>query len=294
MPTIDELKMRQNLPLNLKIRMTETRIRQWVDAYGTDGVYVSFSGGKDSTVLLDIARRLYPTIPAAFVDTGLEYPEIRAFVKTFDRIDWLKPKKMFKQVIEDYGYPFISKEVSDKVYGARHYLRSLKEGKNPKYASFLADLLGIDRREDKDNPDYQALVKGNVRLAMLKGEYPGKDGKKSSYDMSRYQFFLDAPFEISAKCCNVMKKGPAHAYAKQTGRKPITAQTAAESRLRLTNWLQHGCNGFDMKSPISNPMSFWMEQDVLQYIKERNLPICSVYGNITEGGGNGTCLSRTS
>lgn len=264
MPTIDELKMRQNLPLNLKIRMTETRIRQWVDAYGTDGVYVSFSGGKDSTVLLDIARRLYPTIPAAFVDTGLEYPEIRAFVKTFDRIDWLKPKKTFKQVIEDYGYPFISKEVSDKVYGARHYLRSLKEGKS--------------------NPDYQALVKGNVRLAILKGEHPGRDGKKSSYDMSRYQFFLDAPFEISAKCCNVMKKGPAHAYAKQTGRKPITAQTAAESRLRLTNWLQHGCNGFDMKSPISNPMSFWMEQDVLRYIKERNLPICSVYGDITEGG----------
>lgn len=45
---------------------------------------------------------------------------------------------------------------------------------------------------------------------------------------------------------------------------------------------KNGCNGFDMKSPISNPMSFWTEQDVLLYIKTRNLPICSVYGEIVE------------
>ena len=42
----------------------------------------------------------------------------------------------------------------------------------------------------------------------------------------------------------------------------------------------NGCNGFDMKSPISNPMSFWTEQDVLQYMKKYNLPIASVYGDI--------------
>ena len=123
--TIQELKIRQALPLDIKIRMTEQRIREWVSEFGIDGVYVSFSGGKDSTVLLHIARQIYPDIKAVFVDTGLEYPEIRQFVKGFDNVDWIKPKMNFKQVIEKYGYPFISKEVSECVQGARKYLRSL-------------------------------------------------------------------------------------------------------------------------------------------------------------------------
>lgn len=125
--TISDLHQMQAMPLSIKVRMTENRIRQWVDEYGIDGVYVSFSGGKDSTVLLDIARSLYPDMLAVFVDTGLEYPEVRNFVKEVDNVEWLKPKKNFRQVIEDYGYPFISKEVSDKVYGARRYIKAVRE-----------------------------------------------------------------------------------------------------------------------------------------------------------------------
>lgn len=121
---ISDLYQMQSLPLNAKVRMTQWRIREWVDEYGEDGVYISFSGGKDSTVLLDIARKLYPNIKAMFVDTGLEYPEIRQFVKQFNNVDWIKPKMTFRQVIERYGYPFISKEVSECVYGARKFLRA--------------------------------------------------------------------------------------------------------------------------------------------------------------------------
>lgn len=60
----------------------------------------------------------------------------------------------------------------------------------------------------------------------------------------------------------------------------MTAQMASESRMRTQQWLKNGCNGFNMSSPISNPMSFWTEQDVLLYIKLYNIPICSVYGEI--------------
>ena len=123
--TISDLYQMQSMPLSIKVRMTENRIRWWIDEYGEDGVYVSFSGGKDSTVLLDIVRKHYSNVLAVFVDTGLEYPEIRDFVKTFDNVKWLKPKKTFRQVIEEYGYPFISKDVSEKVYGARKYLKAL-------------------------------------------------------------------------------------------------------------------------------------------------------------------------
>ena len=77
-----------------------------------------------------------------------------------------------------------------------------------------------------------------------------------------------------------MKKAPAHKYGKETGRVPILATMTEESHLRTQKWLQNGCNGFDMKSPVSTPMAFWKEQDVLKYIQQENIKICSVYGDI--------------
>jgi len=125
--TLQELQILQSLPLSVKIEKTKLRIKEWVEEYGIDGVYISFSGGKDSTVLLDIARKMYPNIKAVFIDTGLEYPEIRQFVKNFDNVDVVKPKMNFKEVIHKYGYPFISKEVSNNVDGAKKYLRILTD-----------------------------------------------------------------------------------------------------------------------------------------------------------------------
>ena len=114
----------QALPLYLKIALTKDRIRGWLDSYDA---YVSFSGGKDSTVLLHLCREVDPSIPAVYVDTGLEYPELREFVKTVENVTWLKPKMNFRQVIEKYGYPVISKEVAECVYGAKKYVKKLIE-----------------------------------------------------------------------------------------------------------------------------------------------------------------------
>lgn len=300
--TIGDLHQMQSLPLTAKIRMTEHRIQQWVDCYGEDGVYVSFSGGKDSTVLLDLVRKIYPGISAAYVDTGLEYPEIRDFVKQQRNVEILKPKMNFRQIIEKYGYPFIGKEVAGCVYGARKYVRKLIERESgitcsgiiPNY-SYMADLVGIDYRVDKENELYQSLIRGEipsteiktpVRYLILQGKYVHKEnGVETSeyskmYNKERYKFFLEAPFEISDRCCSVMKKAPMHNYSKKTGKMPMTAQMASESRLRATNWMKNGCNGFHMKNPISNPMSFWVEQDVLEYIHHYHLPIASVYGEV--------------
>lgn len=108
----------QCLPLAAKINMSMTRIRDWYNEFWGD-VYVSFSGGKDSTVLLHLVRSLYPDTEAVFVDTGLEYPEIRNFVKTVDNVTWLKPEMNFKAVIKKYGYPVISKAVAHSVSVAK-------------------------------------------------------------------------------------------------------------------------------------------------------------------------------
>ena len=115
------------------------------------------------------------------------------------------------------------------------------------------------------------------------------------FDYSKYKSLINAPFDVLNKCCDVMKKNPIHEYAKKTGRMPITATMAVESKLRTQKWLQNGCNGFDMKSPISNPMAFWTDQDVLLYIKENNLPICSVYGDVVvDYSGMGQCDNQMS
>ena len=62
----------------------------------------------------------------------------------------------------------------------------------------------------------------------------------------------------------------------------MMGQMASESKLRTQKWLMYGCNGFEMKHQVSNPMAFWTEQDVLLYITEHNIPICSVYGEIVK------------
>lgn len=244
--TIGDLRQRQSLPLDAKVQMTKQRIREWYEHY--DGqVYVSFSGGKDSTVLLNIAREIYPDIEAVFVDTGLEYPEIRQFVKSFDNVTILRPKMRFDEVIKKYGYPIISKEVSECVWAARFC-------SGEKYKS--------------------------QRIMKLSGELKDHNGNASIYNLVKYKPLIDVEFKISNKCCNVMKKLPVHTFAKKSGKKPITAQMASESRLRQQQWLNNGCNGFDMKTPISNPMSIWTEQDVLSYIKNNNIKLASVYGDI--------------
>ena len=105
---------------------------------------------------------------------------------------------------------------------------------------------------------------------------------RSMFSCVRYQFFLDAPFEISQRCCGVMKKEPMNRYAKESGRVPITGQMASESRIRTQKWLQFGCNAFTAHKKISNPMSFWTEQDVLLYIYTNHIPIAKVYGDVVK------------
>ena len=109
--TNDDLKAMQAWDLNRKIQVTQTRIIEWY-VKNQGKVYVSFSGGKDSTVLLHLVRSMYPEVPAVFIDTGLEYPEVRQFVKETENTIIIRPKKTFKQVLNEYGYPVISKEVA--------------------------------------------------------------------------------------------------------------------------------------------------------------------------------------
>ena len=128
--TKEEKKAFLKMTLEEKIQRTKELILEWYLQF--DGkVYVSFSGGKDSTVLLHIARSITrcKDIVGVFSDTGLEYPEIRDFVKKQDNITWIRPKLTFKEVIEKYGFPIISKDQSRAIYD----IRTTKSEKHKKY-----------------------------------------------------------------------------------------------------------------------------------------------------------------
>lgn len=272
--TKEDLKRFQAESLADKFQRSFAKISEWYSRWGNE-VYVSFSGGKDSTVLADLCARWCKIIGKplylVFVNTGLEYPEIQKFVKEYAQylrdkygievvLDILRPNMRFDEVVKQYGYPIIGKSIADMVDGAR---KSINKGEY----SLRLRLLGVNAGEyggllDSGKHDYERVAAG------------------SKFERTKYRPLLDVDFRISAMCCDVMKKAPANEYQKRTGRKPILATMTGESMLREKSWLQNGCNAFNAKRPRSAPMSFWTEQDVFQYIKEEQLPIASVYGDI--------------
>ena len=240
--TREDLKAMQALDLDDKITITRIRIQEWYEHW--DGaVYVSFSGGKDSTVLLHLVRSLYPDVPAVFCDTGLEYPEVREHVFKTPNVVILRPKMDFRSVIAKYGYPVHSKEAAQRIEELR---------RNPKGKAAIRFVTG--KNEDGTESEYGA--KGLARK------------------------LIDADFKISSRCCEVMKKRPFYKYARESGRKGINGMMAEEGRIRQASYVLYGCNAFDLRHPASRPLMTWTEQDVLRYIKREGLEIPSVYGEI--------------
>lgn len=240
--TTADLIQRQSLPLEQKILLSKKRIREWWDE--NDGmVYTSFSGGKDSTVLKDLVDKTLGggQVPTVFIDTGLEYPDVREnALQNADIV--VKPEKSFRKVVMELGYPVASKEIAKKVYYAR-----------------------------KGSP---------WALQYLRGERVGPDGKKSQFNVPlKWRKLENAPFQVSARCCDELKKKPVRKFERQYKRKPYLGLLADESSVRKQAWRRTGCNS---KGKHSAPLSIWTEKDIARYIKENSLKIPKIYGEITD------------
>lgn len=248
------LKQRQGLPLEAKVVFSQNKIREFYD-HLQGNVYVSFSGGKDSTVLLDLVRNLYPDVPAVFADTGLEYPEIRKFIKTIDNVIWIKPKIPFTQVIQEYGYPVLSKRTAYKI-------RRIRKAK-------------------KDSLTYNYYMTG----------YDSKGNYSPMTKMpDKWKHLIDSDIKISDQCCDIMKKEPMERYVKESGRFPIMGTMASDGESRNADYLKRGCNVFQEQKSQGRPMSIWHDTDVWEYIKTRNLPYSKIYDTGVKRTGCCFCL----
>lgn len=232
-----------NLPLEIKIEKSKRLISEAVNRFGIDHVYVSYSGGKDSTVLSHLAKQMYPNILHIFSNTTCEYPE------TIQHISWeinsnktnllmVLPQSKdgsvwtFKKVVEHYGYPAFSKRISNAIRTYQHAL-------SPKTKQNSIDYIN---RNFKKYDKYKELC-------------------------------------ISDKCCEILKKRPIQKKAKELGMEcALLGILASESRQRKQDWIQNGCNVFNKKSENQcRPLSFWTEKDIYEYIKKYNVTISSLY-----------------
>ena len=155
----ERLKELQSLPLERKIGITQARIIEWYNHFNGN-VYVSFSGGKDSTVLYDIVHKLFPDVPAVYSNTGLEYPEIKAFAENICS-DIVKPQISFVEVIKRYGYPLISKEVSEAIYYARRNPRERERERD------RMETTGTHRKQTSVQPKSILLTTTWKRLELM-------------------------------------------------------------------------------------------------------------------------------
>lgn len=235
-----ELYRLQALPLDEKIAIAQKAIREFVEHFGVDGIYISFSGGKDSTVLIHLCRQLYPDLVGLYSDTGLEFPEIRDFVQTFDNITIVTPKMHHREMLKKCGYPVVSKEQAEWIYRIRSGTSS------------------------------GAIQKAFYGLNL--------DGTPTRFKLSeQWKYLLNAPFNIGSGCCKEMKLKPIAEYVKKTGRVPIMGTTASESALRAQKFLQYGFYNLEGKKAQCTPMSIWTDDDVWEYIRRFNLPYCKIY-----------------
>lgn len=242
--TYEELKQRQEWSLYQKIDHAVGTIEAFIAYIEKQGKtpYISFSGGKDSTILLDIARRFVrKDIKAIFCNTGNEWPDIIKFIHKWDNVEIIHPKMYMKEVIEKHGFPLISKEQSQ-------YIRQYRETQSER----LKDI----------------RINGKV----------GKNGKKSWMISRKWQFLVDAPFNVSEKCCKCLKKDPFRSYEKNNNYAPIIGIMAEESSLRKRTYIANGgCNSFNKNNLASRPLSIFLDKDIWLYKKEFKIPLCPIY-----------------
>jgi 3'-phosphoadenosine 5'-phosphosulfate sulfotransferase (PAPS reductase)/FAD synthetase len=200
-------------------------------------IYISYSGGKDSLCMLDIIRR--------FVNKNVPAVFCNTGNEYPEIVKFVRQSENLVIIRPDIRI----RQIIEK-YGfplvSKEQSRYINQAKHTKSEKLLA--IRLYGRE-----------KGIGKIA------------------ERWKFLIKAPFNVSEKCCDYLKKKPFEKFHRQTGLYPVIGTLAGESRLRLQKWLKHGCNSYTTNTIACYPMSIWTEADVWAYIRKFNLSYSPVY-----------------
>lgn len=232
--------------------------------YETEGkCYVSFSGGKDSTVLLALIKLCEEVltipvggIPAVFSNTGIELGVTADFVRWckenwYANVQMIRPAHSFDWAVKHYGKPMLSKLRS-------HYLHQYRCGTR------TDSLMGV-------------LIEGVSGTG--KKTWQGRLAERD-YHMLHDEFTI-VPSEM---CCNVLKKKPFEAYEKANGMKgAIIGLRASEGGVReaeAKHRMVHGgklCTAVTKRGIAKYPIIDWSDTDLEKFIKAYNVPLSDAY-----------------
>lgn len=246
------VRERLKYPYEIKVRMTERRLSEFITYYGEDGVVVSISGGLDSTAAMHFIHKRYPRVEAVSV-LGIECKDnIEMVMKIRDewgvKVNIAAPRMSQEAVLKEFGYPVVSKRAA----------KSISNLQNP----------------TEKNANSRRLALTGITN---EGRYA-----KTWILAQKWRFLIDAPFKISNKCCYYMKETPVENWRKENGKASIVATLVEESQSRLNGYCKRGgCNSFDGQGE-STPFSFWTRQDILRYLYENNVEISKAYGEIAQ------------
>ena len=251
----------QALPYEVKVRRAELRAREYIDKLDEMGLNAHVSvGGLDSIVLLMFLRKIGIDVPAISV-SALEDRSIQKIHRDLGVIS-IMPGKPKVQILQEYGFPVISKKIAGRIDTLQH---PTEKNKTVRHAIITGEC------------GAQGHYAKNSRMKLPQKWLELFAGYENDNEGVNYQI---APFLVSNKCCLYMKEKPCDRWAKEHKSRPFLGLMASEGGQREEALTEHGCNYFGKGVIRSAPFAPFLRQDLLQLALDLNAPVPEIYGEI--------------
>lgn len=251
----------QNLPYEVKVRRAEQRAIEFIEEMDKRGFNAHVSvGGLDSITLLIFLRHIGIDVPAISV-SGVEDKSIQRIHKQLG-VETLKSYKTKVEVLNEVGFPVISKRIAGKIDMLQH---PSEDNATVRHAIITGEC-GAQGHFAK-NSRMQLPKKWLQLFAGMANEQYGT-------------YYKEAPFLVSNKCCYYLKEKPCDDWAKEHNSWPFLGMMASEGGQREEALVDHGCNYYGKTTMRSAPFAPFMRQDILQLALDLNVPVPEIYGTI--------------